>query len=70
MSWEGLTIHTKDSQVCSEEAVGRTWAEELLHASGLIGKNSDGKIEQGGMECKKEDYLGGCCQNPDKERGN
>ena len=35
----------------------------------LICKNSDGKIEQGGMECKKEDYLGGCCQNPDMRGG-
>lgn len=28
---EGLTIHSKDFEACSEEAVGRIWAKELLH---------------------------------------
>ena len=28
---EGLTTHTKDFEACSEEAVGRIWAKELLH---------------------------------------
>lgn len=35
----------------------------------LICKKDDGKIEQGGMECKKQDYLGGCCQNPGMRGG-
>lgn len=28
---ESLIIHTKDFEVGSEEAVGRIWAEDLLH---------------------------------------
>lgn len=35
----------------------------------LTCKKDDRKIVQGGMECKKEDYLGSCCQNPGMRGG-